>query len=74
MTKIKISFIKRQKIKLFNKINLFTWEDFGKELASDPKNARDTWLIELTVALHRIAIPVQITNTKIWSITIGMSQ
>lgn len=28
--------------------NLITWESFGKELASDPENARDTWLIELT--------------------------
>ncbi len=28
--------------------NLFTWEDFGKELAFDENNARDTWLIEIT--------------------------
>ena len=27
--------------------NLFTWEDFGKELAFDEKSARDTWLIEM---------------------------
>lgn len=28
--------------------NLFEWEDFGKELAFDEDNARDTWLIEIT--------------------------
>ena len=28
--------------------NLLTWDDFGKELVSDPTNARDTWLIEIT--------------------------
>ncbi len=28
--------------------NLFGWEDFGKELAFDKNNARDTWLIEIT--------------------------
>lgn len=47
---VSVNFIKKQKIKLINNIssNLLTWESFGKELASDPKNARDTWLIELT--------------------------
>ena len=28
--------------------NLFEWEDFGKELAFDKDNARNTWLIEIT--------------------------
>ena len=28
--------------------NLFSWEDFGQELAFDENNARDTWLIEIT--------------------------
>ena len=28
--------------------NLLTWNEFGKELAFDEDNARDTWLIELT--------------------------
>jgi len=27
--------------------NLFTWEDFGQELAFDENAARDTWLIEM---------------------------
>ncbi|MFH2027733.1 MAG: S8 family peptidase, partial [Nanoarchaeota archaeon] len=27
--------------------NLFTWNDFATELASDKNNARDTWLIEM---------------------------
>ena len=28
--------------------NLLTWNEFGKELAFDENNARDTWLIEIT--------------------------
>ncbi len=31
--------------------NLLSWNDFGKELAFDEYNARDTWLIELTGGL-----------------------
>ncbi len=27
--------------------NLLTWEDFAKDIATDPKNARDAWLIEM---------------------------
>jgi len=28
--------------------NLLTWNNFGKDLASDPENARNSWLIEIT--------------------------